>query len=76
MAMLLWLCNGVLKLRAVEIDAMVKNVLSDQVDTTYYPYPHHPFGFTDIPLAGRNHPIRGLRCHTIMMYNLPRTLRI
>jgi len=28
-AMLLWLCNGVLKLRAVEIDAMAKNVLSD-----------------------------------------------
>jgi len=55
---------------------MVKNVLSDQVDTTYYPYPHHPFGFTDIPLAGRNHPIRGLRCRTIMMSNLPRVLRI
>jgi len=50
MAMLLWLCNGVLKLRAVEIDAMVKNILSDhEVDTTYYPHPHYPFGFTDIP---------------------------
>ena len=76
-AMLLWLCNRVLKLRAVEIDAMAKNVLSDhEVDTTYYPHPHHPFGFTDIPLADRNHPIRGLRCRTIMMSNLPRTLRI
>ena len=76
-AMLLWLCNGVLKLRAVEIDAMARNVFSDhEVDTTYYPHPHHPFGFTDIPLAGRNHPIRCLRCRAIMMYNLLRTLRI
>ena len=75
--MLLWLCNGVLKLRAVEIDAMAKNVLSDhKVDTTCYPHPHHPFGFTDIPLDGHNHPIRGLRCRAIMMSNLPRTLRI
>jgi len=60
-----------------EIDAMAKNVLSDhEVDTTYYPQPHHPSGFTDIPLASRNHPIRGLRCRAIMMSNLPRTLRI
>lgn len=74
--MLLWLCNGVLKLRAVEIDAMAKNVLSDhEADSTYHPYPHHPFGFTDIPLADHNHPIRGLRCRTIMVSNLPRTLR-
>jgi len=67
-------CGYALKLRAVEIDAMARNVLSDhEVDTTYY---HHPFGFTDIPLASRNHPIRGLRCSTMMMSNLPRTLRI
>jgi len=51
--------------------------LSDhEVDTTYYPHPHHPFGFTDIPLASRNHPIWGLCCYAIMMYNFPHMLRI
>ncbi|KAJ3566033.1 hypothetical protein NP233_g7257 [Leucocoprinus birnbaumii] len=76
MATLLWICNGAFKLRAVSIDATAKQLNSDyEADTTYYPHPHPQFGFTEVPIADRNHPNRGLRCRTIMVSYLPHTLR-
>ncbi|KAF5360772.1 hypothetical protein D9756_004691 [Leucocoprinus leucothites] len=76
MATLLWICNGTFKLRAADLDAASRRINSDyEADNTHFPHPHPQFRFTEVPLADRNHPNRGLRCRTIMVSNLPLTLR-
>jgi hypothetical protein len=76
MATLLWICHGAFELRAADVDAATKQANSEyETDTIYYPHPHPQFGFTEIPLADRNHPNRGLRYRTIMVSNVPHTLR-
>ncbi|KXN88289.1 hypothetical protein AN958_07748 [Leucoagaricus sp. SymC.cos] len=76
MATLLWICNGAFMLRAADIDASARQTSSDnEADATYYPHPHPQLGFTEIPVADRNHPNRGLRYRTIMVSNVPHGLR-
>lgn len=75
MATLLWICKGAFELRSAEIDAIAREVNSDNGTDTYYPHPHPQYGFTDIQLPDRNHPNRGLRCRTIMVSNVPSSLR-
>lgn len=74
-ATLLWICNGVFKLRSSEIDAITRSSSNDDVDSVYYPHPHTQFNFTEIPEADRNHPNKGLRCRTVMVSCVPQNLR-
>lgn len=75
MATLLWICNGAFKLRSIEISTAKRTNLDNEPDTAYYPHPHPQFGFTEIPQADLNHPNKGLRCRTVMVSNVPHTLR-
>lgn len=76
MAILLWICHGAFKLRSAEIDTAAKQANPDnEPDSTYYPHPHPQYGFMDIPFPDHNHPNRGFRCRTIMVSNVPHSLR-
>jgi hypothetical protein len=76
MATLLWICSGAFKFRAADIDAVSRQINSDnEINNNYYPHPHPQFGFTEVPLANRNDPNWGLQCRTIMVSNVPHLLR-
>ena len=78
MATLLWVCNGAFSLRARSLDMASKNALVSGVmetDTLYHPHPHPQYRFTDVPIPDRDHPNKGLRLRTIMVSNVPHSLR-
>ncbi|KAJ7288266.1 hypothetical protein C8J57DRAFT_1115702 [Mycena rebaudengoi] len=76
MGTVLWICHGAFQLRRQKIDIAVKRMASyDPSDTTYYPHPHPQYGFADVPSLDRNHPNFGLRLRTVMVSNVPPTLR-
>jgi hypothetical protein len=75
---LVWICNGAFKLRAANLEAM-----SEQTETknneenppTYYQHPHPQYAFTDVPRWDRDCPTKGLRLRTVMISNIPTSLR-
>ncbi|TFK40830.1 hypothetical protein BDQ12DRAFT_721445 [Crucibulum laeve] len=77
MATLLWICNGAFRLRAANLEIAARQAAetSENADKTYYPHPHPQYGFADIPAADKNHPNRGLRVRTVMVSNVPHSLR-
>ncbi|TFK28073.1 hypothetical protein FA15DRAFT_585271 [Coprinopsis marcescibilis] len=79
-ATLVWICNGAFRLRArsIEIQAAKRQAFHDNpegFDTTPYQHPHLQYGFLDIPANDRNHPNYGLRLRTVMVSNVPGSLR-
>ncbi|KAG5648333.1 hypothetical protein DXG03_004905 [Asterophora parasitica] len=75
MATLLWICDGAFRLRKANLELLTKRAASTETDPQYYPHPHPQFGFTDLPLPDRDHPNKGLRLRTIMVSNIPHSLR-
>ncbi|KAJ7175917.1 hypothetical protein C8R46DRAFT_1161021 [Mycena filopes] len=76
MGTLLWICHGAFQLRADKIGIAAKRMAShDPADTAVYPHPHPQYGFSDVPTPDRNHPNFGLRLRTVMVSNVPATLR-
>ena len=78
---LLWICNGAFKLRAANLEDAAKRIAAESNeshhdrDNVYYEHPHPPYGFKDIPSRSRDAPTRGLRLRTIMVSNIPNSLR-
>lgn len=77
-AALLWVCNGAFTLRARSLGMALKNATSSgarKKDISYHPHPHPQYGFTDMPIPDPAHPNKGLRLRTVMVTNIPHTLR-
>lgn len=75
---LLWVCKGVFRLRAANLDAASKRAEAHEPiedDRRYYPHPHPQYGFADVPELDVDHPNTGLRLRTVMVANLPPALR-
>ncbi|KJA17998.1 hypothetical protein HYPSUDRAFT_45721 [Hypholoma sublateritium FD-334 SS-4] len=76
---LFWVCNGAFRLRASNLAAAAKRASEvhegQQDDDTYYEHPHPQYGFKDVPSRTRNAPTKGLRLRTIMVSNIPSSLR-
>lgn len=81
MATLFWISNGAFKLRARNLEEAVKGADSlspDQRDkdaSTYYQHPHPQYGFKDVPSPETDLAQRGIRLRTIMVTNIPGSLR-
>ncbi|KAJ7212056.1 hypothetical protein GGX14DRAFT_621525 [Mycena pura] len=76
MGTLLWICHGAFRLRSDKIAIAAKRMASyDPAETAYYPHPHPQYGFADVPTLDRNHPNFGLRLRTVMVSNVPPSLR-
>ena len=75
---LVWICTGAFKLRAANLEAMSKQAEAenDKKDPpTYYRHPHPQYAFTDVPRWDRDCPTKGLRLRTVMISNIPISLR-
>ena len=78
---LVWVCNGAFKLRAANLEDAAKRIAAESNeshhdrDNVYYEHPHPQYGFKDIPSRSRDAPTRGLRLRTIMVSNIPNSLR-
>lgn len=79
MGTLFWVCNGAFRLRAANLAAAAKRTSEvpegQQDDDIYYEHPHPQYGFKDVPSRTRNAPTKGLRLRTIMVSNIPSSLR-
>ncbi|KAF8957250.1 hypothetical protein BDZ97DRAFT_1707127 [Flammula alnicola] len=80
MGTLFWVCNGAFKLRAARLEAAAKRAVETreglhEEDKTYYEHPHPQYGFKDVPSRTRDAPTKGLRLRTIMVSNIPGSLR-
>ena len=78
MTTLLWVCNGAFRMRACSLDNASKDAAPSsarKADTLYHPHPHPQYRFTDVPIPDRDHPNKGLRLRTIMVTNVPQSLR-
>ncbi|KAF6757411.1 hypothetical protein DFP72DRAFT_845840 [Ephemerocybe angulata] len=80
MTTLIWICNGAFRLRARSIilaatrkREAVEN--PDSVNNILYPHPHPQYAFQAVPALDSNHPNFGLRLRTVMVSNVPHTLR-
>jgi Cytosolic domain of 10TM putative phosphate transporter len=65
-------------MRARSLDVASKDAPSSGVgktDTLYHPHPHPQYRFTDVPIPDRGYPNKGLRLRTIMVSNVPHSLR-
>lgn len=75
---LLWLCHGAFGMRGKQIDAISQHIANrerEHADNTYYPHPHPQYAFRDVtPIDPKTLP-SGLQCRTVMVSNLPPTLR-
>jgi len=78
---LVWICNGAFKLRSANLEAAAKRIAAESNqshhdrDNIYYEHPHPQYGFKDMPSRSRDAPTRGLRLRTIMVSNVPHSLR-
>ena len=76
---LVWICNGAFKLRAANLEAISRQPEAENNGSkdppTYYQHPHPQYAFTDVPRWDRDRPIKGLRLRTVMISNLPVSLR-
>ncbi|PPR04094.1 hypothetical protein CVT24_010667 [Panaeolus cyanescens] len=77
---LFWICNGAFRLRAATLRAHAKRSqeIQDgtyQEETTYYKHPHPQYAFRDSSSKATDNPTRGLRLRTIMVTNIPSSLR-
>lgn len=78
---LFWICNGAFKLRALRLDQVARHEATltehpgQDEDTTYYEHPHPMYSFRDVPSRTRDQPVKGLRLRTIMVSNVPHSLR-
>ncbi|KAG6840979.1 hypothetical protein C0991_002869 [Blastosporella zonata] len=75
MSTLLWICNGAFQLRKARLELLSKRLADPDHDTLYHPHPHPPYRFTDASVPERNHTNRGIRLRTIMVSNVPASLR-
>ncbi|KAF8798979.1 DUF221-domain-containing protein [Phlegmacium glaucopus] len=71
---LVWICNGAFKLRAANLSRQAESENKDE-DPTYYQHPHPQYAFTDVPQRDRDRPTKGLRLRTVMVSNIPTSLR-
>jgi Cytosolic domain of 10TM putative phosphate transporter len=76
---LVWICNGAFKLRAANLEAMSTQTEAEnnnsQDPPVYYHHPHPQYAFTDVPCWDRDGPVKGLRLRTVMISNIPTSLR-
>jgi len=79
-ATLLWISTGAFRLRAAKIEAAARQAEAvkegaTESDDIYYRHPHPQYGFKDVPSRETDAPVKGLRLRTIMVSNIPITLR-
>ena len=75
---LVWICTGAFKLRAANLEAMSKQTEAENNKDDppiYYQHPHPQYAFTDVPSWDRDRPTKGLRLRTVMISNIPASLR-
>ena len=76
---LLWICHGAFYFRAKEIDAAAKraeSTTSAEKDAQYHPHPHPQHSFHGVSSGPSNdHSNQGLRWRTVMVENIPPSLR-
>lgn len=80
MGTLFWIVNGAFRLRAANINAAAKRAAEmpeglQEADNTYYEHPHPQYAFKDVPSRTRDAPTKGLRLRTVMVSNIPSSLR-
>ena len=64
-------------MRAINLEAMARQTEAEtnEEDPTYYQHPHPQYNFTDVPQWDKDRPIKGLRLRTVMVSNIPPSLR-
>lgn len=73
---LVWVCNGAFSLRAAQIRYRAEYLASERSSGhTYNPHPHLQFGFTETPDRASYQSQPGLPLRTVMVSNVPPTLR-
>jgi Cytosolic domain of 10TM putative phosphate transporter len=75
MATLLWISSGLFHFRAQQIEDATKRISEVDRDTRYYPHPHPPYQFLDVPPSETSGLVDGLRLRTVMVSNVPPQLR-
>ncbi|KAF9483352.1 hypothetical protein BDN70DRAFT_799820 [Pholiota conissans] len=80
MGTLVWIVNGAFRLRAANLRVAAKRSEETpeglkEADNTYYEHPHPQYAFKDVPSRTRDAPIKGLRLRTVMVSNIPSSLR-
>ncbi|KAG6891666.1 hypothetical protein C0992_012715 [Termitomyces sp. T32_za158] len=73
MMALLWICNGAFKFRKARLELLSKRLADN--NALHHPHPHPQYGFADIHIAERSHSNRGIRLRTVMVSNIPKSLR-
>ena len=76
MATLMWICQGAFRLRGQQIEAVANRAHDVDGTTRYHPHPHPQYNFLDVPRSEPGHPVDGLRFRTVMVSNVPPSLRI
>ncbi|KAI0052720.1 hypothetical protein FA95DRAFT_1258418 [Auriscalpium vulgare] len=75
---LLWICRGAFLYRRAHILAAAERAASAneaERQSQYHPHPHPQFPFQAVPTLDDDKSNRGLRLRTVMVTNLPLTLR-
>ncbi|PIL22331.1 hypothetical protein GSI_15019 [Ganoderma sinense ZZ0214-1] len=75
---LYWICKGAFRYRAQNILAAANRVarqVQAERDAQYDPHPHPQYPFHALPPLDEDHTNRGLRLRTIMVTNVPHSLR-
>jgi Cytosolic domain of 10TM putative phosphate transporter len=75
---LVWICTGAFRLRAANLEAMSNQTEAEhnkEDPPTYYQHPHPQYAFTAVPRWDRDCPTEGLRLRTVMISNIPPSLR-
>ncbi|KAF8645225.1 hypothetical protein AX16_008052 [Volvariella volvacea WC 439] len=72
---LCWICHGAFRMRQDSLQAIIARVEASEKDTNYYPHPHPQHSFTETPLPKHIDLKDGLRLRTVMVSNVPSSLR-
>ncbi|KAI0061410.1 hypothetical protein BV25DRAFT_1916791 [Artomyces pyxidatus] len=78
MATLIWIARGAFHFRKIKIDAAAARAAStaqEEEYSQYHPHPHPQYPFQSLPTLYDDKSNRGLRLRTVMVTNVPLTLR-
>ncbi len=77
-ATLSWICRGTFRYRGEQIRAAAKRAVTRtdaEKETQNYPHPHPQYPFYSLPQRDHNNSSKGIRTRTVMVTNIPPSLR-
>lgn len=75
---LVWICKGAFRYRKQQIHRQAKRIAEEsqaEREAQYHPHPHPQYVFSALPSLDRDDSTRGIRLRSIMVTNIPLSLR-